>query len=167
MARRTVPRRAVRRRLRCAIAAATPAVNRSRHRRRKARGSLGQRRRRTGSERFRLAGHDPPRRFRPGGRHRRRRPIWPSASANNSNWPSTKRSAIGSICSANFGRTCATISPDPARRAAVYQALCDWAWLEQIRESGIDAVRLEMYASIDRWAAIDRIVADSSPITVR
>ena len=31
--------------------------------------------------------------------------------------------------------------PDPARRAAVYQALCDWAWLEQIRESGIDAVR--------------------------
>jgi precorrin-2 dehydrogenase/sirohydrochlorin ferrochelatase len=42
--------------------------------------------------------------------------------------------------------------PDPARRAAVYQALCDWAWLEQIRESGIDAVRLEMYASIDRWA---------------
>jgi len=42
---------------------------------------------------------------------------------------------------------------DPARRAAVYQALCDWAWLEQIRESGIDAVRLEMYASVDRWAA--------------
>jgi precorrin-2 dehydrogenase / sirohydrochlorin ferrochelatase len=41
---------------------------------------------------------------------------------------------------------------DPARRAAVYQALCDWAWLEQIREHGIDAVRLEMYASIDRWA---------------
>jgi siroheme synthase-like protein len=43
--------------------------------------------------------------------------------------------------------------PNPARRAAIYQALCDWAWLEQIRDAGIDAVRLEMYASIDRWAA--------------
>jgi len=42
---------------------------------------------------------------------------------------------------------------DPDRRAAVYHALSDWAWLEQIRTNGADRVRTEMVAALDRWAA--------------
>jgi precorrin-2 dehydrogenase/sirohydrochlorin ferrochelatase len=41
---------------------------------------------------------------------------------------------------------------DAERRAAIFHALSDWAWLEQIRSQGPDHVRNQMLAAIDRWA---------------
>jgi precorrin-2 dehydrogenase len=42
---------------------------------------------------------------------------------------------------------------DPDRRAAIYLALTDWGWLDQLRANGIDRVRADMLAALDRWAA--------------
>ena len=42
--------------------------------------------------------------------------------------------------------------PDSERRSAIYHALSDWAWLEQIRTVGADQVRFDMLSAIDRWA---------------
>jgi precorrin-2 dehydrogenase/sirohydrochlorin ferrochelatase len=41
---------------------------------------------------------------------------------------------------------------DADRRAAIYHALSDWAWLEQIRTAGADRVRMDMLSALDRWA---------------
>jgi precorrin-2 dehydrogenase/sirohydrochlorin ferrochelatase len=42
---------------------------------------------------------------------------------------------------------------DPDRRAAIYHALSDWAWLEQIRTNGVHRVRTDMLTALERWAA--------------
>jgi siroheme synthase-like protein len=41
---------------------------------------------------------------------------------------------------------------DPERRAAIYHALSDWAWLDHIRNVGADKVRFEMLSAVDQWA---------------
>jgi precorrin-2 dehydrogenase/sirohydrochlorin ferrochelatase len=41
---------------------------------------------------------------------------------------------------------------DPERRAAIYHALSDWAWLDHIRNVGADRVRFEMLSAVDQWA---------------
>lgn len=43
---------------------------------------------------------------------------------------------------------------DPERRAAIYHALSDWAWLDQIRSVGADQVRFDMLSAVDQWANV-------------
>jgi precorrin-2 dehydrogenase/sirohydrochlorin ferrochelatase len=38
--------------------------------------------------------------------------------------------------------------PDAARRRALYDKLCDWAWLERLRREGVAAVRRAMRESV-------------------
>jgi hypothetical protein len=40
------------------------------------------------------------------------------------------------------------LAVDPGRRRELFERLCDDAWLERLRESGIDAVRAAMHAEI-------------------